>query len=202
MPRLRRRRATLGLILSIIVAIVFRPVFRRHRTKTPSLLDDIEAEQEARRKKVWEGRWYEDPKHDPDPFSYKLVVRDRTVRMLFMSSLKGAASLACFGGSLTKHADSLTRVDTFLYELYGTSCPVPLRARLIEVPSIADAAQRNPYILPYFWGPGYKGYDEGDNLRHNLDRHFGCGFWEIVLMHQGASSPCHRHRRPRKGIRR
>ncbi|KAH9808187.1 hypothetical protein DFH28DRAFT_1088028 [Melampsora americana] len=64
--------------------------------------------------------------------------------------------------------DSVTRMDTFLYELYEA------------------AKYRHPNINAYFWGPGYKSYYERDTISSNLNRVFGCGFFSIVFLHSGS----------------
>ncbi|EGG00690.1 uncharacterized protein MELLADRAFT_111563 [Melampsora larici-populina 98AG31] len=62
--------------------------------------------------------------------------------------------------------DSYVRTDTFFYETY-------------------EAAQKHPSIIAKFWGPGYSDYDPNEDWNQNINKRFGCGYFQIVFTHYG-----------------
>ena len=44
-----------------------------------------------------------------------------------------------------------------------------------------DASLRDPGIITDVWGPGWGEWDSKTSLSANLDRRWGCGYWDVVF---------------------
>lgn len=133
------------IILTIILSLSY--YYYEYRYQPKSILHESRSKNHE--------PWYNETLEEDDPFApYKPTHHDGQppIRILFMSTVQ----------------DSVTRMDTFLYELYEA------------------AKYRHPNVDPSFWGPGYKGYYQPDTLSSNINRVFGCGYFSIVFLHSGS----------------